>query len=115
MKALADKKGVPPKGPVKALKGKELAKFAKQLNGWKVVRSHHLEKEYKFKNFLEALKFTNKVGKVAEAQGHHPDVFLTWGKVKLTIFDHHAGGLTESDFVLAAKSDRLYRPPHGDN
>ena len=109
MTALADKKGVPPKGPVKALKGKELAKYAKQLKGWKVVRSHHLEKEYKFKNFLEALKFTNKVGKAAEAMGHHPDVFLAWGKVKLTIFDHQAGGLTESDFVLAAKADKLFK------
>lgn len=107
MTALADKKGVP-KPPVQRLKGKELAKFSKQLKRWKVVRSHHLEKEYKFKNFLEALKFTNKVGKVAETMGHHPDVFLVWGKVKLTILDHHAGGLTESDFVLAAKSDRLY-------
>jgi 4a-hydroxytetrahydrobiopterin dehydratase len=108
MTALADKKGVP-KPPVKRLKGKELAMFAKQVKGWKVVRSHHLEKEYKFKNFLEALRFTNKVGKVAETMGHHPDVLLVWGKVKLTIFDHQAGGLTESDFVLAAKSDRKYR------
>ena len=107
MTALANKKGVP-KPPVKRLKGQELAKFAKQVKGWKVVRSHHLEKEYKFKNFLEALRFTNKVGKVAETMGHHPDILLVWGKVKLTIFDHHAGGLTESDFVLAAKSDRLY-------
>lgn len=109
MIALADKKGVPPMGAVKPLKGKDLAKFAKQVKGWKVVRSHHLEKEYRFKNFLEALKFTNKVGKVAEGMGHHPDVFLAWGKVKLTIFDHQAGGLTESDFVLAAKSDRLFK------
>ena len=109
MTALANKKGVP-KPPVKRLKRKELAKLAKQVRGWKVVHSHHLEKEYKFKNFLEALKFTNKVGKVAETMGHHPDVFLAWGKVKLTIFDHQAGGLTESDFVLAAKSDRQYRP-----
>jgi 4a-hydroxytetrahydrobiopterin dehydratase len=107
MTALADRRGVP-KPPVQRLKGKEMAKFSKQLKRWKVVRSHHLEKEYKFKNFLEALKFTNKVGKVAETMGHHPDVFLVWGKVKLTILDHHAGGLTESDFVLAAKSDRLY-------
>ena len=107
MTALADKKGVP-KPPIKRLKGKELANFSKQLKGWKVVRSHQLEKEYKLKNFLEALKFTNKVGKVAETMGHHPDVFLAWGKVRLIIFDHQAGGLTESDFVLAAKSDRLY-------
>ena len=108
MTALADKKGIP-KPPVQRLKGKELAKFSKKLKSWKVVRSHHLEKEYKFKDFLTALKFTNKVGKVAETMNHHPDVLLVWGKVKLTIFDHQAGGLTESDFVLAAKADRLYR------
>jgi 4a-hydroxytetrahydrobiopterin dehydratase len=107
MTTLSDKKGVP-KPHFKRLKGKELANVSKKLKSWKVVRSHHLEKQFKFKNFLEALKFTNKVGKVAETMGHHPDVFLAWGKVKLTIFDHKAGGLTESDFVLAAKSDRLY-------
>jgi 4a-hydroxytetrahydrobiopterin dehydratase len=108
MTALADKKGVP-KPPVKLLKGKEWATLAKQIKGWKVVRSHHLEKQYKFHNFREALAFTNKVGKIAEKMGHHPDILLVWGKVTLTIFDHKADGLTESDFVLAAKSDRLYR------
>jgi len=110
MRNLAKRKGVPPKGAVKALKGKALAGFKKQLNGhWKVVRGHHLEKEYKFKNFRDALKFTNKVGRVAEAQGHHPDVFLAWGRVKLTIWDHQTDGLTESDFVLAAKADRAQK------
>ena len=75
--------------------------------GWQVVNEHHLEKEYKFKDFREALAFTNKIGELAEAQGHHPDIYLAWGKVKVTIWTHKIDGLTESDFVLAAKADRL--------
>jgi len=72
-----------------------------------VVGEHHLEKEYQFKNFAQALAFTNKVGELAEAQGHHPDIYLAWGKVKITIWTHKINGLTESDFVLAAKADKL--------
>src|SRR5256714_275172 len=108
MTALAEKECAECKGGVPRLKGKELANLAKQLNGkWKVVRAHHLEKEYKFKDFRQALDFTNKVGELAEAQGHHPDIYLSWGKVKLTIWTHVIDGLTESDFVLAAKADKL--------
>ena len=72
-----------------------------------MVGEHHLEKEYSFKDFREALAFTNRVGELAEAQGHHPDIYLAWGKVKLTIFTHKIGGLSEADFVFAAKADRL--------
>ena len=75
-----------------------------------MVAEHHLQKEYKFKDFREALAFTNKVGALAEVQGHHPDIYLTWGKVKLTIWTHKIDGLTESDFVLAAKADKLLGP-----
>jgi 4a-hydroxytetrahydrobiopterin dehydratase len=90
------------------LKGDELAKLAGELGGgWQVVAEHQLEKEYKFKDFREALAFTNKVGELAEAQGHHPDICLTWGKVKLAIWTHKIDGLTESDFVMAAKADKL--------
>jgi 4a-hydroxytetrahydrobiopterin dehydratase len=64
-----------------------------------------LEKEYKFKNFREALDFTNRVGELAEEQGHHPDIYLAWGKVRLTVWTHKIDGLSESDFVLAAKAD----------
>jgi 4a-hydroxytetrahydrobiopterin dehydratase len=71
-----------------------------------VVNEHHLEKEYAFKNFREALTFTNAVGEIAEREDHHPDVFLAWGKVKLTIWTHKIAGLTDSDFVLAAKADQ---------
>lgn len=110
MGALAEKECVPCKGDVPPLKGKDLAQMTPQLSGgWQVVDEHHLEKEYKFQNFRDALDFTNKVGALAEAQGHHPDIYLAWGKVKLTIWTHKINGLTESDFVFAAKVDRLAR------
>jgi len=108
MAALAEKECEACKGAMEALKGDELNRLAKELGGgWRVVNEHHLEKEYKFKDFREALAFTNKVGELAEAQGHHPDIYLAWGKVKLTYWTHKIEGLTESDFVMAAKSDRL--------
>ena len=108
MSALAEKECVACKGGVPPLKGEALAKLAGELNGgWQVVNEHHLEKEYKFKDFREALAFTNKVGELAEAQGHHPDIYLAWGKVKLTMWTHKIDGLTESDFVFAAKADRV--------
>ena len=73
--------------------------------GWNVVDGHHLEKEYAFRDFKEALAFTNRVGAVAEEQGHHPDILLRWGKVKLTVWTHSIDGLSENDFILAAKAD----------
>ena len=108
MSALAEKDCIPCKGGAPPLKGQELEKVASELDsGWRVVNEHHLEKEYKFKNFREALDFTNKVGELAESQGHHPDIYLAWGRVKLTIWTHKIDGLTESDFVMAAKTDKL--------
>ncbi|HWX18633.1 MAG TPA: 4a-hydroxytetrahydrobiopterin dehydratase [Candidatus Binatia bacterium] len=108
MAALFEKECVACRGEVPPLKGDELARLAGQLGGgWQVVREHQLEKNYKFKDFREALAFTNKVGELAESQGHHPDIFLGWGRVKLTIWTHKIDGLTESDFILAAKADRL--------
>lgn len=77
--------------------GKELGRE------WKVVNGHHLEKLFKFKNFVEALEFTNRIGAIAEKEGHHPDIYLTWGKVRVEIFTHTVNGLTKSDFILAAK------------
>ncbi len=74
---------------------------------WKVVDNHHLEKEYLFKNFRDALEFTNRVGEAAEEMGHHPDIYLSWGKVRLLIWTHKVDGLTEKDFTLAAKCDAL--------
>jgi 4a-hydroxytetrahydrobiopterin dehydratase len=108
MNSLAEKQCKPCQGGVPPLAGEALARLARELGGgWQVVMGHHLEKEYQFKDFREALAFTNKVGELAEAQGHHPDIYLAWGKVKLTVWTHKINGLTESDFVLAAKADKL--------
>ncbi len=78
----------------------------KSGNGGQTINEHHLEKEYIFADFRQALDFTVKVGEVAENQDHHPDIYLAWGKVKLTIWTHKIDGLTESDFILAAKADQ---------
>ena len=108
MNALAEKECVECKGDVSPLKGNDLAKFAGQLDaGWTVVREHHLEKEFKFKDFREALEFTNKVGELAEAQGHHPDIYIFYNRTKLELTTHAAKGLTENDFIMAAKIDQL--------
>ena len=107
MSQLADKKCVPCTGGVPPLKGGALKQLIDELGGgWKVIDEHHLEKEYAFPNFRKALDFTNKVGELAEAQGHHPDIYLGWGKVKITLWTHKINGLTESDFILAAKADQ---------
>ena len=107
MSDLAKKTCIPCKGGVPPLKGAKLDDLLEKLkNDWKIIKEHHLEKEYSFKNFKEALDFTIKVGELAENQGHHPDVFLAWGKVKLTIWTHKIDGLTESDFIFAAKADK---------
>lgn len=90
-----------------ALKGEELRKLYGKLEDWIMVNEHHLEKEYRFPDFREALAFVNRVGEVAEEEGHHPDIFLTWGKVQLTLWTHSVGGLSENDFILAAKADAL--------
>lgn len=112
MNNLAEKKCIPCRGNTPPLKGKELtAIFTKLGNGWQLVKEHQIEKEYKFKDFREALTFTNKVGELAEAEGHHPDIYLAWGKVQLTLWTHKIDGLTESDFIFAAKADNLL-PPH---
>ena len=79
-------------------------------NGWEVVDGHHLSKEFGFKNFADALAFVNRVGEVAEAQNHHPDVYLAWGKVRVEVWTHKIDGLTESDFIFAAKADQQSQP-----
>ncbi len=107
MTDLAKKTCIPCRGGVPPLKGAQLEDLQEKLkNDWKIINEHHLEKEYSFKNFKEALDFTVKVGELAENQDHHPDIFLTWGKVKVTIWTHKIDGLTESDFIFAAKTDR---------
>lgn len=108
MSTLAEKKCVPCRGDTPRLAEDSLTRLAAELGaGWRVVDEHHLEKEYKFKNFREALAFTNKVGELAESVNHHPDIFLAWGLVKLTLWTHSIGGLSESDFIFAAKVGQL--------
>ena len=107
MSVLAQETCIPCRGGVPPLKGEELDALLEKLgNGWQIINEHHLEKEYIFSDFRQALDFTVKVGEVAENQSHHPDIYLVWGKVKLTIWTHKIGGLTESDFILAAKADQ---------
>jgi len=92
---------------VPPLKGAEIDALAEQLEGWEVVREHHLKRDYKFRDFREAQEFVIRVGKLAEEQGHHPDICFGWGKAEISIWTHKIDGLTESDFVLAAKIDKL--------
>ena len=112
MSGLAAKHCVPCRGDTPPLKGADLEALHRQLEeGWKAVDEHHLERLYRFKNFREALAFTNRVGEMAEEQAHHPDISLAWGRVRITIWTHKIDGLTESDFIFAAKADRLAAGP----
>jgi 4a-hydroxytetrahydrobiopterin dehydratase len=110
MSELASRSCVPCRGGVPPLKGKELAEIHKQVpdfDQWKVTNEHHISRTFTFPDFVKALDFVNRVGAVAEEQGHHPDIFLTWGKAEITLWTHKVDGLTESDFIMAAKIDRL--------
>jgi 4a-hydroxytetrahydrobiopterin dehydratase len=107
MSELAEKHCVPCRGGVPPLNADQIATLLDIIRGgWQVVDEHHLEKEYAFDDFAQALAFTNRVGAVAEEEGHHPDIYLSWGKVGLKIWTHKIDGLTESDFIFAAKADR---------
>jgi 4a-hydroxytetrahydrobiopterin dehydratase len=106
--ALSREKCVPCRGGVPALAGPELRDLERFLGGtWQVVDEHHLEKEFRFSDFAQALAFTNAIGAMAEQEGHHPDIHLAWGKVRVTIWTHKIDGLTRSDFILAAKIDAI--------
>src|SRR5208282_5739061 len=104
---LADKKCVPCRGGVPPLKGKELEALHKIVPQWDVVEQHHITRAFTFPDFKQALDFVNRVGALAEEQGHHPDILLAWGKAEVTMWTHKIDGLTESDFIMAAKIDRL--------
>ena len=107
---LNKKKCIPCSGATLPLKGASLQSYLKQLSAeWILVEEHHLEREYHFKNFKDALHFTNCIGELAEEEGHHPDIHLSWGKVKLIYWTHKIKGLSESDFIMAAKSDLCYQ------
>ena len=107
MEKLADRKCVPCTGTVSPLKGAALEQLQRELLQWSVVNDHHLFRQFRFPDFKQALAFVNRVGDLAEAEGHHPDILLAWGKVEITLWTHAANGLTESDFILAAKIDTL--------
>ena len=104
---LANEKCIPCRGGVPPLEGEALRSLAEELdNGWQVIEGHHLEKTFPFPDFAQALAFTNRIGAIAEEEGHHPDIYLAWGKVRVTIWTHKVDGLTRSDFILAAKIDK---------
>jgi 4a-hydroxytetrahydrobiopterin dehydratase len=105
MSELANQECVPCRGGVPPLGTDRINDLLSQLQGWSAERNHHLSKSFTFPDFIQALAFTNHVGAIAEQQGHHPDIFLTWGKVRIDIWTHKIDGLTESDFILAAKID----------
>ena len=106
--ALSDKQCVPWRGEVPPLESARVVELHAELGGqWEVVDQHHLEKEYTFKNFVDALAFVNRIGAIAEEQGHHPDIALGWGRVAVAIWTHKIDALTESDFILAAKFDTV--------
>jgi 4a-hydroxytetrahydrobiopterin dehydratase len=107
MTELADKKCIPCRGGTPALQGEELKALHRKIPDWTMVDEHHLHREFRFPDFKHALEFVNRVGAVAEEQGHHPDILLTWGKAEITLWTHSANGLTESDFIMAAKIERL--------
>ena len=106
---LSKKTCVPCRGDLPPLKGVELTKLFNQLgNKWTVVDEHHIEKNYFFTDFKQALAFTDAVGELAETEGHHPDIHLSYGRVKIQLWTHKIDGLSESDFILAAKCDEIF-------
>ena len=109
MDELTRKRCVPCEGGVACLTGAALEAMRAQIGeGWRVVDGRRLEKEYGFDDFKQALDFVNRVGAIAEEEGHHPEVYLGWGKVKLTLWTHAIDGLSENDFILAAKADATW-------
>jgi 4a-hydroxytetrahydrobiopterin dehydratase len=101
---LASKQCIPCRGGVPPLESGKINELHGQLDpGWKVIDDHHLSREYRFDDFAQALAFVNRVGEIAEREGHHPDIYFTWGKARIDIWTHKIDGLTESDFILAAK------------
>lgn len=109
MTDLAAKECVPCKGGVPPLDTAKVNELLWKLDGWAIEKEYHLSRAFSFPDFRSALAFVNRVGELAEQQGHHPDIYLAWGLVKIEIWTHKIKGLTESDFILAAKIDKLRR------
>ena len=108
MSELAKKSCQPCKGGVPPLKGADLKSYADQVADWMVIDEHHLERDFKFKDFMSALAFTNKVGELAESEGHHPALLTEWGRVTVTWWTHKIRGLHRNDFIMAAKTDAIF-------
>lgn len=105
---LSDKKCIPCEGGIPPLDDEECNIMLKRIgNNWEVISIHHLEKEWRFDDFISALDFTNRLGQICEEEGHHADFEIGWGRVKVRIFTHKIDGLTESDFILASKFDKV--------
>ncbi len=111
MDDLLKKKCVPCEGGAIPFDISEIHKYQKKIDGWNVKSNekkiYHLEKSFKFKNFLDSQNFVNKIGEIAEKEGHHPDIFFGWGYAKIIIITHAIEGLSENDFILAAKIDQI--------
>ena len=108
MSDLANKSCVPCQKDTPTLEDEHSRELSSQIPEWEIVERHHLRREFRFGNFREALAFVNRIGEVAEEQGHHPDISFGWGWAEVSVFTHAVGGLTENDFILAAKLDGLY-------
>lgn len=107
MRSLASRQCVPCRGGVPPMRGQEIKEFLGELQGWEVIEEHHLRKSFKFGDFRQALSFVNRIGELAEAEGHHPDISFGWGYAEIKIWTHKIDGLSESDFILAAKIDAM--------
>lgn len=107
--ALADLKCIPCKGGVPPLTPEQYTPLLAQVEGWEVQDQKRLFKRFRFKNFVQAVDFVNAIAPVAEEEGHHPDLYVAWGKVEVFLWTHKIDGLTESDFYMAAKIDRVFR------
>ena len=105
---LKENKCVACEGGVPKMTAEEISARVGEIPGWQVVENHHLIREFKFKNFKEALVFVNQVGEIAESEGHHPDIELSWGRVKIKLFTHAIDGLFLNDFILAAKINKIF-------
>lgn len=109
MEELSGKKCEPCQGGVEPLQGREIEPYLDQVDdGWEVVDDHHIKREFDFEDFQEALEFVNRVGKIAEEEGHHPNIEFTWGEATIKIYTHKIDGLHENDFILASKIDEVY-------
>jgi len=106
--SLAAKKCVPCRGGTPPLEGSELQRLSTQFPDWRVIDGHHITKRFTFGDFKAALDFVNRVGAIAEEEFHHPDILLAWGKAEVTTYTHKINGLSENDFILAAKIDRAF-------